>query len=550
MNKVLLNHLQWPRIDRKRICFWLSFSVAVLSHATALFFINDLKIESNYGRRAVWENQNSIDIKPSQISQKEDIKQKNDLLAAIFNEMVFLPMQSEELRDKSGVENIQIGFEQASLDFLDSTQLGKRDEEFVSNPEDQLVTEVLHAAEAAYGKIEALPEKIPLAEMSVQVGKSEGSFQASQGLVNRSGLLEVKSGKRTNWKEVTLGAIASSANFILNVEYAARKNHSGYLFKLELSPKPGVHFRRIAHNVFFLIDRSHSIRSQRFELTKKAVSYALNMLQDGDTFNILFFDDAISRLAPENLVWNPQNVALAKEYLANQRFGGIWAATDLYSSLDTIIPKAVGEHEVNTAILLSDGDTFLNLEKQRTHIGRWTRENAGKVALYSVAAGKGNNLALLDLLSFFNKGKLQYSDSIGGMGASLLHLMQAIRHPIGKNIKMTAIASNPNVVITLFPGRPFLPNLYENGSYVVYGVIDKLDDFHIFFQGKYYDKEFDIKQKVTFELAQHVDVLELEKQLAQQKAYESYYLFLRDGKQSYLTQARELLRPFQLPEAF
>src|ERR1700733_1971223 len=106
----------------------------------------------------------------------------------------------------------------------------------------------------------------------------------------------------------TIGNIASSEDFDLHIEYAPRLGSQGYIFKVQLSPREGIKFKRISQNLFFLIDRSHSIRHDRFELTKQAVANALYSLHPGDTFNVLFFDENIERFATKNVSCNPMNV--------------------------------------------------------------------------------------------------------------------------------------------------------------------------------------------------------------------------------------------------
>ena len=79
----------------------------------------------------------------------------------------------------------------------------------------------------------------------------------------------------------SLGSIAGSNDFNLSVEYAPKKE-GGYLFRLALTPKSDIKFKHIKQNYFFLMDRSHSIRFNRYEMTKVAVAKALALLQKGD----------------------------------------------------------------------------------------------------------------------------------------------------------------------------------------------------------------------------------------------------------------------------
>lgn len=346
-----------------------------------------------------------------------------------------------------------------------------------------------------------------------------------------------------------MASIASSDDFNLDVVYSPLQNNKGYVFKATFVPKVAANFKRIRQNLFFLIDRSHSISNERYEYTKQAVGNALSLMNAGDTFNILVFDDKVVRMSDKNLPWTRSNVEYARKFLAQQEHGGFFATTDIYSSLGKIVPGVVASNEVNIAILLSDGDTYLRRDLQRKTIGSWTRKNHGKISLFCVASGRGNNLALLELLSSFNKGKLVYAPTHESLEKSLLRLINGISTPIGKDIVATAIPSNEAMRITVYPRRGQLPDLYENQPYVLYGVVDQLEDFHIFIQGRYYGKWLDIKHKLSFKSAQRGGDL-LERSLVVYRAYDHYYRFLSDGDFKQLAAAKKLLKPLNIQMAF
>ena len=344
--------------------------------------------------------------------------------------------------------------------------------------------------------------------------------------------------------------IASSDDFMLLVDYVPKQNGTGYLFRLQLTPKENAVFKRIAHNVFFLVDRSFSIPSERYEKSKRAILQALSLLQEGDTFNLLVFDSNIVRMSASNVPFNSQNVSKAYEFFSQQGHGGFFASTDLYSSLGNIVPAIVAEQEVNTAILLSDGDPFLDLNKQRTAISQWTRQNAGKVSLYNIAAGQGNNLSLLSLLSAVNKGELLYAAHDDGIAGTIFNLLQGLQHPIGKEITTTVVVPNAGREVSLFPTSHRLPNLYQDIPYVIYGSTNTLEDFHIFFQGKYYDRWLDIKQLVSFKNVQAASGNSLERLWTLQKAYDYYDQYLYNGDVAVLKLARQLLQEQGIPIRF
>ncbi len=90
------------------------------------------------------------------------------------------------------------------------------------------------------------------------------------------------------------------------------------------------------------------------------------------------------------------------------------------------------------------------------------------------------------------------------------------------------------------------PDLYQNKPFVIYGTTNKLSDFYVYLQGKYYHSPFDIKKRVSFEHAR-LDPYSVERgwtQLAAQEYYEHYF---EEGNLSHLEKAKQLLTPLNLP---
>ncbi len=346
-----------------------------------------------------------------------------------------------------------------------------------------------------------------------------------------------------------VGTIASSDDFTIKVEYLPNDSGLFYFVRLTFLPEDDVIFKRINRNIFFLIDRSHSISKKRFDTSRTAVSKALTMLNKGDTFNILFFDDTVVKFADTNVPWTKNNVTAAQQFLSEQKHGGMFASTDLYSSLDKIIPEAVADNEVNIAILLSDGDTYLPIGKQRKTIGHWTNTNVGKVTLYSIASGRRNNLPLLNLLCSFNKGLLVYTHDDALIEKALINVMHSIHTPIGKDLFPTIVVPDNTTQVTLFPRTKRMPNLFKNTPYVMYGITNKLTDFHLFLQGRYYDKWLNIKKTISLSQAQQGST-DIARECLIHYAYDFYDKFLNDGDPKHLHKAKQILAPFHVDLAF
>lgn len=343
--------------------------------------------------------------------------------------------------------------------------------------------------------------------------------------------------------------VAEGDHFNVSVEYTPRRFFPGFIFKVTLIPKQEIAFKRIRENYFFLIDRSNSILRGRFYYNKKAVLEAITHLNPDDTFNILLFDDHVVRLASKPIAPTEENIQASQKFLESQTHGGCFAATNLYHSLGKIIPQDVLDTEINTAILLSDGDTYLSLDKQRQLIGGWSSKNKGKVSLFCLASGEGNNLPLLEIIAKFNKGNLIYVPKHEHVIDKLKDLILTLKHPIGKHIVATAIMAEKDISIYLQPKKERLSDLYKDKGFTIYGSTNKLSDFTLFLQGKYYERRFDIKKKISFSQAL-CGTVSLEKEWAETVAQEYYEKFFEDGKMKHLEAAKQLLSPLNLSVPF
>lgn len=341
--------------------------------------------------------------------------------------------------------------------------------------------------------------------------------------------------------------IGDNTAFSFKIEYAPKRDLTGYLFKLELTPKADYAYKRIPQNYFFLIDRSPSIGRQRYEHTKTAVSQALGMLRADDFFNILVFDGQITRFSARGVPCSPQNIALAQGFLDTQKFSNFFGSTNLGSSLSHIVSMEAKENAVNSAILLSDGDILLSISKQRKTVSQWTAENQGRIALYSLAAGRGNNLPLLELLSVFNRGMLFHAPSDQAIEPTLAMLLHGLQNPIAREMVATAtLRDGSHGHIRLLPATQRLPHLYQHIPYVLYGSVDQLEDFHLFLQGENHENILSVKEQISFESGTQVDIQMLERAWAIQQAHEHYAHYLHDGQPRHLKAIKVLLAPYRI----
>ncbi len=325
-----------------------------------------------------------------------------------------------------------------------------------------------------------------------------------------------------------------------DVDVKLMPHEKNFLFSISIVPTMDLSLTRLKQNFFFLIDRSNSIEKHRYQVFKRAVLKALSFLREGDTFNIIILDREISRCSQENLLFNPASLQKAESFLEREQHGGQFSATDIYSVLEKLTPSGTKDNELYTAILLTDGGTLLSANKQRKTIARWMQKNKGKLALFTAAVGKENNLSLLELLSTCNRGKLLYSETHAAFPRKLAKLVHDLRNPIATDLRISAIPVNEKANIVLYPPNSYAPNFYTDQPYVLIGTVKDPSDFTLLIEGKHNNQWISIEKKISFQNVQKGGA-QLKREWARAQAHQQYETFLESGNIAHLEGAKTLL---------
>lgn len=346
-------------------------------------------------------------------------------------------------------------------------------------------------------------------------------------------------------------ALASSWNdhFHVDLKFFPSEEKGGYIFSLALSPSIDLSQYSLKQNIYFIIDRSNSVQRHRFAVFKRAVIKALASMQKGDAFNIYVVDKKVAKFNASPLRVTQKSIQAAEEFLDKQEAGSMFAGSDIYTSLEKILPGIESQEEIHTAILLTDGNTLHNSPKQQQVLGKWLEKNSGKVSLYTAAIGQKNNLVLLDLLSSISGGKLLYSDTHASFPRKLAKLILDLKDPVANDLMIAALPERSDAHIELYSASAHLPSLYGNQPYMIYGYIDEPCNFDLVIQGRRGEEWIAIKKAISFAEGEK-GTRSLEKQWKAKTANLCYSKFLNEGKAAHLKEAKEILKANRSEIAF
>ncbi|GAB4187039.1 MAG: hypothetical protein Tsb0015_05360 [Simkaniaceae bacterium] len=342
-----------------------------------------------------------------------------------------------------------------------------------------------------------------------------------------------------------LDTISYRDEFTVKPKLMPREDGQGYIFSVTFQPRDWANLKRSKQNIFFLIDRSGSIESHRFDVFRQAVERSLPYLSHADTFNIAFFDSKVSFLSEEGpLKINHNTLSRAKAFLRSHKGGAYFTEGDIYKVIEEIYSQNPSPDHT-TFILLSNGKKLKNMHKQRDKLAGLLQKNAGSFSIFTAAIGNNNNLAMLDCISKLHHGELLYSQTHAAFPRKLAVLVKNLTAPIAENIRVHAVTEDADVHIQLYPAACTLPGLYQDRPFTVYGTINKIKDFHICLQGKVGGKWLNITKPVYLNGA-NTQAKHLMKEFTAQKIYSLYYNYITEFNPAVLNEIERLSKPLNM----
>lgn len=324
--------------------------------------------------------------------------------------------------------------------------------------------------------------------------------------------------------------------FAIEVEWGHNPEENGYIFTASLSPKFDKKIVPMNQVFHFVIDRSRSIEKHRFHVYKKGVYKALSSLQDGNLFNITFFDKEVDRYSLTPIPFHRKDLPQIEAYLEKIEQRGIFKVRDIYSSLDTILPNH-NNNMLQKAIILTDGTTRFKEEKRRALISDWSARRKKTCSIYTAAVGQKNQLMMLDHLSSSSNGSLLYSDTHAAFPRKLCKLIEELKRPIGRSVRVIPLDKD----VTILSSEKELESLHADKPITIVGKTKDLENFSLLFQAQYDDVWLNIKQSIEFNESE-LQQKRVEKKFCEQRARACYSKFLESGDKDDLDKAKYFLK--------
>ncbi len=242
--------------------------------------------------------------------------------------------------------------------------------------------------------------------------------------------------------------------------YRPDDREDGY-FLLLASPEVKSEGKVTNKTIVFALDRSGSMAGQKIEQARNALKFVLNNLREGDTFNLIAFDDRIETFKPELQRYDNESRAQAMRFIDNIHDGG---STNIDGALKRALELVGDTGRPSYVIFLTDGLPTAGETNESAIATNAKNTNHGRARLFTFGLGFDVNARLLDRLTTDNGGSGEYVRPNENIESSVAKFYGKMTAPVLTGVRMELAGAEVNRV---YPRD--LPDLFAGGQIIAVG---------------------------------------------------------------------------------
>ncbi|MBH0002979.1 marine proteobacterial sortase target protein [Pseudoalteromonas sp. SWYJZ12] len=239
---------------------------------------------------------------------------------------------------------------------------------------------------------------------------------------------------------------------------------NGDRYGLAMLMPPGDNFtqtQRLPREMVFVVDTSGSMHGQSMEQAKKALFYALSLLDSDDSFNIIGFDNIVTPMSDKPLIASDFNLRRAERFIYSLEADG---GTEIQGALNAVLDGSEFDGFVRQVVFLTDGSVsnedvlFKNIQNK-----------LGDSRLFTVGIGSAPNSFFMRRAADVGKGSFTFIGSTSEVQPKMQQLFDKLAHPAITNLALSDESGNnldfwPSPLPDLYFGEPIMVAIKLNNA--------------------------------------------------------------------------------------
>lgn len=211
--------------------------------------------------------------------------------------------------------------------------------------------------------------------------------------------------------------------------------------------------RKTGREIVFVIDNSGSMGGTSMVQAKASLDYALSRLEPNDHFNVIRFDDTMTKFFPDSVAATGENVAAARSFVGQLEAAG---GTEMLPPLHAALDDSHQSKGLRQIVFLTDGEVSNELELLDTIAAR-----RGRSRIFMVGIGSAPNSYLVNRAAELGRGSFTHIGSAAEVDERMRALFDKLENPAVTDIRAAFTEKNVSLTPTL------LPDLYRGEPLVI-----------------------------------------------------------------------------------
>ena len=237
-----------------------------------------------------------------------------------------------------------------------------------------------------------------------------------------------------NYEIVMNDAYAANRDFVLEFKPLQKEKAQAAFFTQQLDNNeryglamlmpPSDHFtqtQRLPREMVFVVDTSGSMHGQSIEQAKKALYYALSLLESDDSFTIIGFDNVVTAMSEKPLIASDFNLRRAERFIYNLQADG---GTEIQSAIDSVLDGSTHDGFVRQVVFLTDGSV-----SNEDALFKSIQAKLGDSRLFTVGIGSAPNRFFMRRAANIGKGSFTFIGNTGEVQPKMQQLFDKLAHP-------------------------------------------------------------------------------------------------------------------------
>ncbi|MBN1498580.1 MAG: VWA domain-containing protein [Spirochaetes bacterium] len=272
-------------------------------------------------------------------------------------------------------------------------------------------------------------------------------------------------------------AVQQSPMGISNFTQAGEKNEDGF-FMMDIDPGNEYDNIRVSEkDVTFVLDVSGSMRGENMEQAKKALTYCVDNLNNGDRFQIISFSTEADTLFNKLTEKNSESLNDAGKFIQNLKAVGGTNMEDAFKKINTADLRNDRPHVI---IFITDGKPTIGITEDDALL-RIIGSSSGKnLKIFTFGIGYDINTHLLDRITEMSGTFRSYISPKENIDKEIAAFFDKVSSPVMTDVEIKVTGGVR--LNKMYPGK--IPDLYKGSSVSVLGRFRNFSDSEIILSGK------------------------------------------------------------------